>query len=51
MNVEKPKSEERASTDFGLKWTSINWSIVKIKVNKLQSRIAKATKENRINLV
>ena len=51
MNIEKPKSEKRASVDYSLKWNSINWNIVEMKVSKLQSRIAKAASENRMNLV
>lgn len=52
MNVEKPKRDNpRASTDYAFKWNSIDWTIIERKVNKLQSRIAKAVKENRINLV
>ncbi|MDD4049188.1 MAG: reverse transcriptase N-terminal domain-containing protein [Clostridia bacterium] len=42
MNIEKPKSEKRASVNYSLKWNSINWNIVEMKVSKLQSRIAKA---------
>mgnify|MGYP001427377968 CR=1 FL=1 len=51
MNVEKPKSEERASIDFGLKWRKINWTVVETRVNRLQSRIAKAAREGRFNQV
>jgi len=51
MNVEKPKSAKRASTYHALKWNSVNWTIVKSKVNELQSRIAKACKDNKMNLV
>ncbi len=52
MNIEKPKRDKtRASIDYTSKWNSINWSMVERKVNKLQSRIAKAMKNNRVNLV
>jgi len=52
MNVEKPNRDKtRASTDYSFKWNSVDWTIVKMKVNKLQSRIAKAASTNRINLV
>lgn len=52
MNIEKPKRDKaRASIDYATKWKSIDWSIVEGKVNKLQSRIAKAMKNNRVNLV
>jgi len=52
MNIEKPKRAcTRASIDYTNQWKSIDWNIVKAVVNKLQSRIAKAVLENRINLV
>ena len=51
MNTEKPKSEKRASVDCGAKWQRINWTIVELKVNRLQSRIAKAAREGRFNLL
>ncbi len=52
MSEEKPKRDKtRASSDYALKWNSINWTIVEAKVSKLQSRIAKAVLEKRINLV
>jgi len=51
MNIEKPKSEKQASIDYSFKWKSIDWKVVKGKVNKLQSRIAKAVSENKWNLV
>lgn len=52
MNVEKPKSDnKRASTDDGLRWDTIDWEIVTARVSKLQSRIAKASTESRMNLV
>lgn len=47
MNIVKPKSEKRATIDYTTKWNSINWTIVEVKVNKLQSRIAKAVSENK----
>ena len=52
MNEGKPKrGKTRASSDYALKWNSINWTVVEAKVSKLQSRIAKAVSEKRINLV
>jgi len=52
MNVEKPKrARSRASTDYAFKWKSIDWTTIEKRVKKLQSRIAKAVSENRINLV
>jgi len=52
MNIGKPKRAcTRASIDYTFMWTSINWNIVIKKVNKLQSRIAKAMSRGRINLV
>jgi hypothetical protein len=44
MNTGKPKSEKRASVDYGLKWQRINWTVIEYKVNRLQSRIAKAAR-------
>ena len=52
MNVGKlNRDKTRASTDYSFKWNSINWTIVEMKVSKLQARIAKAASANRINLV
>lgn len=52
MNERKPKrGQTRASSDYALKWNSINWTVVEAKVSKLQSMIAKAVSEKRINLV
>lgn len=52
MNVEKPKRvKSRASADYAFKWNSLDWTIIERRVNELQSRIAKAVSENRINLV
>ncbi len=52
MNIGKPKRAcTQASIDYTFMWTSINWDTVNKKVNKLQSKIAKATSESRINLV
>ncbi|MDQ2085734.1 reverse transcriptase N-terminal domain-containing protein [Herbivorax sp. ANBcel31] len=44
MNIEKPKRVNRASIDYDLEWNSIDWNSIEAKVNKLQSRIAKAAK-------
>lgn len=51
MNTEKPKSEKRASVDYVGKWQRINWTVIETKVNRLQSRIAKAAREGRFNLL
>lgn len=52
MNVGKPnRANPRASTDLETRWNSINWTVVERKVNRLQSRIAKAVTESRFNLV
>lgn len=51
MNTGKPKSEKRASVDYAAKWNNINWTIVEQVVNRLQSRIAKAARAGRYNLV
>lgn len=51
MNTEKPKSEKRASVDYGAKWQRINWTVIESKVSRLQSRIAKAAREERFNLL
>ncbi|MTI59365.1 MAG: hypothetical protein FH762_05135 [Firmicutes bacterium] len=51
MNIEKPKSEKRASIDSSFNWNNISWELVERKVNKLQSRITKAVSKNRWNLV
>jgi hypothetical protein len=44
MNTEKPKCEKRAAVDYEGKWQRINWTVIKIKVNRLQSWIAKAAR-------
>ncbi len=51
MNIGKPKSEERAPVDYAMRWREINWISVESKVNRLQSRIAKAARDGRFNLV
>ncbi len=51
MNTEKPKSEKRAPVDYEGKWQRINWTVIETKVNRLQSRIAKAAREGRFNLL
>ncbi len=50
MNVEKSKSEEQTSTNHAFKWESLNWTMIERKVNRLQSRITKAAKDNKMNL-
>ena len=51
MNTKEPKSQKRAFVDYALQWNKTDWVTVEAKVNKLQSRIAKAASKNRMNLV
>ena len=52
MNVGKPnRASSRATTDYNILWNGLNWSQIEFKVNKLQSRIAKAVERGRYNLV
>ncbi len=52
MNVGKPnRANSRATTDYNILWNGLNWSQIEFKVNKLQSRIAKAVERRRYNLV
>ncbi len=52
MNVGKPKrASTRASANYNILWSSLNWREIEQKVNKLQSRIAKAVERGRYNLV
>ena len=47
MNVGKPKrAGSRATIDYNILWNGLNWFQIEVKVNKLQSRIAKAVEEN-----
>lgn len=54
MNVRNSKtllSEKRTDKDLKRQWNSINWKKVRSNVNRLQTRIAKATHEGKWNLV
>lgn len=54
MNVRNSttlKSEKRADKDLKRQWNSIDWKKVRSYVNKLQTRIAKAIREGKWNLV
>jgi RNA-directed DNA polymerase len=50
-NSTTPKSENRTDRDLKRQWNSIDWKKVRSYVNKLQTRIAKATHEEKWNLV
>ena len=54
MNVRNsttPKGEKRTDKDLRDQWKSIDWKEVRFHVNRLQTRIAKATHEEKWNLV
>ena len=54
MNVRTsttPNGEKRADRDLTRQWNSIDWKNVRSYVNRLQTRIAKATHEGKWNLV
>ena len=47
-----PNGEKRTNPDFSKQqWNSIVWDEIKSRVNRLQTRIAKATREEEWNLV
>lgn len=46
-----PNGEKRTDKDFANQWKSIDWEKTESIVNRLQTRIAKATKEGKWNLV
>lgn len=51
MKEEKPKrANTRAASNSADLWMNLTWSCIESKVNKLQSRIAKAVKQGRFNL-
>jgi RNA-directed DNA polymerase len=50
-NSTTPKSENRTDRDLKRQWNSIDWKKVRSDVNRLQTRIAKATHEGKWNLV
>ena len=54
MNVRNSKtlkSEKRTDRDLSRQWKFIDWKKVRSYVNRLQTRIAKATHEGKWNLV
>ena len=54
MNVRHsitPIGEKRTDRDLTRQWESIDWKKVRFYVNRLQTRIAKATREGKWNLV
>lgn len=46
-----PRSEKRTDRNLANQWNSIDWNVVKLRVNRLQTRIAKATHNENWNLV
>jgi len=46
-----PNGEKRTDQDLDQQWNSINWNEIKSQINRLQTRIAKATQERKWNLV
>jgi len=46
-----PEGEKRADRDLTHQWNSIDWKKTRSYVNRLQTRIAKATREGKWNLV
>jgi RNA-directed DNA polymerase len=54
MNVQHSTTsydEKRTDKDLATQWNSIHWKVVKDNVNRLQTRIAKAVKEEKWHLV
>jgi RNA-directed DNA polymerase len=46
-----PRSEKRTDRHLARQWNSIDWKAIKFRVNRLQTRIAKATQNENWNLV
>jgi retron-type reverse transcriptase len=46
-----PCSEKRTDRNLARQWNSIDWKAIKFRVNRLQTRIAKATQNENWNLV
>ena len=46
-----PKNEKCTDPKLARQWNSINWKVIEYQVNRLQTRIAKATKDKKWNLV
>jgi RNA-directed DNA polymerase len=46
-----PRSEKRTDRKLARQWNSIDWKAIKFRVNRLQTRIAKATQNENWNLV
>jgi RNA-directed DNA polymerase len=44
-----PRSEKRTDRNLTSQWNSIDWKAIKFRVNRLQTRIAKATKDKKWN--
>jgi RNA-directed DNA polymerase len=50
-NSKTQKCEKRTDKDLARQWKSIDWKKIRSNVNRLQTRIAKATHEGKISLV
>jgi len=50
-NSKTQKCEKRTDKDLTRQWKSIDWKKIRSNVNRLQTRIAKATHEGKISLV
>jgi RNA-directed DNA polymerase len=46
-----PRNEKRTDRKLARQWNSIDWKVIEYKVNRLQTRIAKATTDKKWNLV
>jgi len=46
-----PNGEKHTDKDLARQWNSIDWNEVRSDVNRLQTRIAKATLDGKLNLV
>ena len=46
-----PNGEKHTDRDLARQWTSVDWDRIRSQVNRLQTRIAKATQERKWNLV
>lgn len=51
LHSKTPLCEKRTDRTLARKWNCINWKEVKVAVNRLQTRIAKAVQEGKWNLV
>ena len=50
-NSTTPKGEKRTDRNLASQWNSIDWKTIEFRVNRLQTRIAKATHNENRNLV